>query len=474
MIFFQFNPELARQILQEFSPVKMVLPPVVIGTLVVVLGIIAPDKVDDAMQLLLLPVLFFWGTRITTATVASEVRLNRWDLLRLSALKPITVWFGKLFGSTSYVWYVAIILASGYYVSAADKIEAIIFLFLAGLLSHIWGMFLGLLLMRLQISKRRIQVVFAQSLAVFLGVIFYLNYDKLGDRHLFSFWGYTVTSLNFYWAAQIFLCFWGAVAALRLIREQLQYRSYPIYWCLFLASVVLFIMGLSVTDRQYHLLSSYAGPIFDVPAFEFGQLSFVFKLVAVGFLMIFFAYVSAFFDLKNRIRLVKFGTALKQKNYKKSAEFLPICLVPILLTFIAFTGAYYYVDNYFSGALNLLSASLKKVISVTLLGQYGALYILYMIRDVLVLYGLVLMPQIVWGHLAFILYLVGAYFIVPFMISFLSEPLAQSLFYPTIELSAVVSFSSILVQLVFVCFFLRYVKRFGDQLMENLPHKKSV
>src|SRR5262249_32005097 len=100
------NPELMRNLWLELSPRRLTLMFGVLALLfaTAALGggnIKSPATVAEAMFIL---IVILWDTRKAADAVIGEIRDRTWDGQRLSAIPAWSMVWGKLFGSTSYVW----------------------------------------------------------------------------------------------------------------------------------------------------------------------------------------------------------------------------------------------------------------------------------------------------------------------------------------------------------------------------------
>ena len=104
------NPELRRNLWLQFSAIRLVLAPVVIGAILALTWLVADREwrgvaqVGEAIYSLLI---LLWGTRRAADLVAEEIAGGTWDGQRMSALGAWQMSWGKLLGGTSYVWYCA-------------------------------------------------------------------------------------------------------------------------------------------------------------------------------------------------------------------------------------------------------------------------------------------------------------------------------------------------------------------------------
>jgi len=101
------NPELQRYCWSEFSPARMVTPLILIALCGWIL--LASEAEETAVNTLLLSahILLWWVAPLTVSlAVNEEVRGNTWDQIRLSALSPWSITWGKMLGCGLY-WHYA-------------------------------------------------------------------------------------------------------------------------------------------------------------------------------------------------------------------------------------------------------------------------------------------------------------------------------------------------------------------------------
>ncbi len=109
------NPEFKRNLWLEISPARLALMPGVL-TLIALLAVAMSehnprDNLFIACTVLFTGLTVGWGSLLVMSSINSEVTERTWDQQRLSALTPWQMAWGKLFGSTAYVWYGALLCA---------------------------------------------------------------------------------------------------------------------------------------------------------------------------------------------------------------------------------------------------------------------------------------------------------------------------------------------------------------------------
>ncbi|MDH4428034.1 MAG: hypothetical protein QE495_16395 [Acidovorax sp.] len=109
------NPEFKRNLWLEISPARLALMPGVL-TLIALLAVAMSehnprDNLFIACMVLFTGLTVGWGSLLVMSSINNEVTERTWDQQRLSALTPWQMAWGKLFGSTAYAWYGALLCA---------------------------------------------------------------------------------------------------------------------------------------------------------------------------------------------------------------------------------------------------------------------------------------------------------------------------------------------------------------------------
>ena len=109
------NPEFKRNLWLEISPARIALMPGVL-TLIALLAVAMSehnprDNLFIACTVLFTGLTVGWGSLLVMSSINNEVTERTWDQQRLSALTPWQMAWGKLFGSTAYAWYGALLCA---------------------------------------------------------------------------------------------------------------------------------------------------------------------------------------------------------------------------------------------------------------------------------------------------------------------------------------------------------------------------
>lgn len=260
------NAELKRNLWLEISPSRLLL---MTGVLALVFAITWFGSSGDMRAVTLSGVaqgLFgilvgLWGSYKAGRSVSDEIRERTWDFQRLSALSPMAMTAGKLFGATAYVWFGGIICAAVYFWSAAQKQSLgyvaadTVKLLLSGVFAHAVALFVSLAAVRRGRGLGRVDA-FLYTIA---GVLAFNGGNAVGGRTFdmlrayedpqarpasaLDWWGLPVWEEQ--WAFIILgtLTLWAVATAWRLMRVELQAPANPLWFPLFLLAPAVIFAG---------------------------------------------------------------------------------------------------------------------------------------------------------------------------------------------------------------------------------------
>ncbi len=235
------NPEFVRNLWLRISPVRLIAA---VGVLAVVVAVVlvSVSAPNDPWEFLinladtaLLVALLIWGGATASATVRDELRGNTWNQQRMSGLSPWQLTWGKLFGGTAYVWWIAfwLILLWGIASFAVNKS--------AGLVMHIatWiaaAIGVHALAMIAALGFRsadgsRVQETSTVAWALPLIVLSQVFGSLLRDSETSILWygrDFSPASIGLLLALPFML--WAVIGAYRSIREEMQEAMMP--WAL--------------------------------------------------------------------------------------------------------------------------------------------------------------------------------------------------------------------------------------------------
>ena len=255
----RFNPELARNIWQEFNTQRLVLMPLTIG-LVVMLIFTFEDNIQTSVSvthnfslIIFLAVTSIWGIRSASGTLLEEQQGLTWDWQRMSGLHPWKLTFGKLFGGTAYNWYGGLICILIFLItmpagSAGTETAKILTAVFFTITVHGLAMLFTLPQMSRPYSGRsKLRGLLIYSTVA--GLIIYIWIYKELDSNV-------IADLNWYGIhahhsvmaliTAVFYCTWTLAGVYRSMRAELQYADPPTWWITFLTTNLIFQFGFLI------------------------------------------------------------------------------------------------------------------------------------------------------------------------------------------------------------------------------------
>lgn len=263
------NPEFRRNLWIQFSGTRVLVGSLLTGLLLVCALALdvaltaqtkfAPTVTTHTARWLAIAILIFWAGYQASGAVVREIRRRTWDAQRLSTLHPWTMAWGKLFGATSLPWLMALIAAVSYAAAETYIVLAVpelnreprpdIIITLGAIFGY--GMVCqatGLLASLARVSGRPGERGGGTMVAYVVSLL------ALGALGAFASWalenegrwyglrlGEQALRLVTIW----FFALWAIVGVYRRMRRELQMRTAPWAWLLFLISLAVYGEGLA-------------------------------------------------------------------------------------------------------------------------------------------------------------------------------------------------------------------------------------
>ncbi len=336
------NPEFERNLWLEAAPRRLIGAAVVLALIYGATGLIA--KSADPHVLLAAfgvagTVVFVasglvWAAWAAGSSILDEIRARTWEFQRLSALTPWAMTWGKLFGAGSLAWLSALTGLVVVGLAAADlrgptyALQVVVGL--AGLVVFVQSCAMGAAL--IGVRKARAEGRVATGGAVVLGVIgglillsAFSSSLPLGamrwsggapmgqiDGPPLTWWGLTVPALSFTALSICAFAAWALVGAWRLMRLELQMHNSPWIWVGFLLFAAVWRAGLA--------------PQIGGTAAEAMTAALVFIAAA---------YVCAFVEPADAVKLRRFNAALRSGAWLQAAGLAPAALYAVKLAGLA-------------------------------------------------------------------------------------------------------------------------------------------
>lgn len=328
MSLIRFNPEIQRSIWENVTPTKLVVMPVILGLMFMIAG--SNTNVGIMALVLFYVITVMVGSYVAGEEIPNEIQEKTWDWQRMSALTPIQMTIGKLFGATIYQWYGGIIciltflfMGIGLGVNFWDLIQFILCMILVATFFQSYAMLLGIGTREMPIRIRRflivavllgLAIVLVSVFAVF-GVLSY--FDRRLDENFrvpSVYWFFIeLPILTHILFSLLFLNFWSFVGLYRSFRTEMYYFNGPEFFTAFLVVTPLY----------------FSGYLFNIPEITFGAYSTL-LFAAIATFSYFSAILTALIDKMEVITFRRLFLYLSLKNYKKVGYDTPLWLIALV------------------------------------------------------------------------------------------------------------------------------------------------
>lgn len=425
------SPEFERNLWLELTPHRLIGMPAIL-TAIFFLMYLTGDGLGNsaAMVALVLYLLFtvIWGGKLVSESIIGEVRDKTWDAQRMSSISPWAMTWGKLFGSSIFPWYGALmcLLLYGYLLlpeQGPTIWKSLLLLLGAGLFAQSVGMLFSLIAMRRNIVRMR---SISATYLVF-GILAASPFIRMGlqNEGVVQWYGASYTAQDFLLVSLLLFLCWSLLGNYRLMRAELQLRNQPWIWMGFVLFVVLYLVGL------IHERDDLAAEIITL------------RLLA-GYLVVLTAvYVTLFAENKNPVVFRRIVLFLRERRWRRVLEQVPVWMSTIVIA---------------SGLMVLLYTrdfSLLETVGKGIDPRLFALAgFLFMLRDIGIVLYFNLGPRRPRADAAAILYLALLYFLLPGILEAVHMDSATALLLPWDTAAPVTTILSGLVQMVLMAWLL--------------------
>ena len=398
------NPEFLRNLWLELTPHRIIGMPAALAALFFLLYLIAGidylSTISTGSMTVFFLLTLLWGTRLAGETLVNEVQDKTWDQQRMSSIAPWSMSWGKLFGSTVFAWYGALICLIVYIFTAfqsgeSDVILTAVFMVLVSIFAQAIAMLTSLQSVR---SFHRS----ASTGFMVAGILVSIPLLNIGFRDAGSVQWYDNNYRTFYFLLIAVMCFtgWSLLGIYRKIREELQFRNTPVYWFSFCIFLAFFLAGLARTST-------------------FGDSVITARLMIAYVTFIVLAYAMVIADEKNPILVKRIIAAIKLRNWKTVFENTP--------TWLATLAGIYMICF----ALLLHSSSLQHVFpKIVEIKSMAVAVALFVTRDILVFVFFNLSTNRRRADVTAVFYLLIFYWLVPSILSGLNLNTLNAVFWP--------------------------------------------
>lgn len=432
------GPEFQRQLWIRFSSFSLMLMPLLVGTVAAICFLIGVtgeqvySTYAHSHQIELhwsvfgmnasIPIVFislmFVGTQAAASSFTREVDNKTWDLQRMSSIRPIELVVGKVFGVTSYAWYMAsgflVLLMYGYmhkgkfvdevyvYPDLGDAAQLFFAIISSALVAHI----VAALVSVQKLSQGSVKSSAALALGFFAGICCFNILTTVFDiLHLegrqaayflrnIEWFGMPINKAAFGVYSLLFFLIWAVIGLHRLVRSELSFQSYPFVWLAFLTTLSLYVTGL-YSHKINEVLMLNGGAIFlYLPAF---------------FIFLTATYLGAYRVASDLSHYQRFFISIKNGKYKRALESVPDWMLTLAVSFVLAVIMILIIQG--SGHENKMSVNSHPSIASFLLAL-----ILFTIRDGIVVHICFMRDQFKNGGVALIAFYIFAYFLLPTLI----------------------------------------------------------
>lgn len=263
------NPEFKRNLWIQFTSTRVLVAGLLTGLLLACAFAVdyalanrrqfSPDITAFVARWLAIAIVLLWAGRQAAGAVLREIRGRTWDAQRLSTLHPWSMAWGKLFGTTSLAWILAIICAAAYLAAAVferpqPRTFGAILVTVAGILGYgLVCQATGLLASLARLSGRPGERGGGTTLAHAVGLI---ATALLGGFVIWAlenearWFGFEIGAPGLRLVTIWFFALWAVVGVYRRMRRELQMLAVPWAWLLFLLSFVVYGEGLAYGRGQ--------------------------------------------------------------------------------------------------------------------------------------------------------------------------------------------------------------------------------
>lgn len=388
------NPEFKRNLWLELSTHRLIAAPVLLSLIFFVLtqndndaGVGITNAIAKSIFVI---ATMLWGSHLAFSSVSDELQNRTWDNQRMSALSPFKLVWGKLFGATSFAWYiglpcvVVILLTPSMTVGSNIQISntpIVVSLILGALFAQALAFVSALTAAKNNmVVPRGLSLLF---LFVLMPIVGQLLFSAQGLTQ--QWYGQELTRHNFINASIFAFTAWAWLSCYRVMQSALQIKVKPWAMLLFVLFCAFYIQGF----YQVQSLGNFASIAF---------------ILAVAI-----AYAGAMTEKRDLVsvrRCINPWLALNPASaLKETPYFLVLVVFSLLALLLTLTGA--SINNHF-------------FIKNALHGQpfigLGLVVILLMLRDIGFLYYFSLSKKPQRAVMTTTFYLIVLYFLLPLLL----------------------------------------------------------
>lgn len=393
--------------------------------------------------------LYVLGTYEAASSFTNELRNKTWDIQKISAIRPIHLILGKLFGVTSYAWYFSsgllavVLFAYSYrfdsavgsmgdvvlvYPSPKDIISLAVLLVFPAFVGHLVAVLASLRALSKKSTGSFISLILGgaasfvcfYTLLAVLDIMFMKPETAFKNNGDFRWFSNEIGKEVFVFLGMAFFVFWGGIALHRMARRELNFPAYPFVWIMFLVTLSLYLTGFvwQLTPEN--------------PSQIIADIDAITQLCLFPFLIFFFAtYFSLYYESDRVGNYIRFLRSLKDKQFKRAVETIPSWLPSLFVTCLIISACVWGIFQLVWDSSDATLAGKSHTSSWLseewfIKGKAGILsvffsLVLFMLRDGIVMHICLLGNRFKRGGLMIATYYLFAYMILPALVYYSLE-----------------------------------------------------
>jgi len=395
------NPEIRRNILGEFTLLKLVILPIVTAVIFLLLYLIKDEREQFLLDILHWSKILIYGIFIVLGnwsasdSVIQEINDKTWLTQKMSSLSPWQMTVGKLIGSTSYAWYGSLFAIISYIVVAnmlpnsIENIKFLVVILLIGVMSHAFSLTSSMIAISQNKDNQQLESAIHAVYGIILAGIL-INYGSSihSENETLKWMGVKLKYSDFTIFGAAFFCTWTVISFYRTMRTEFNYTNGSVGWITFVATVMAFFSGI----------------ISQFDSFNFIELFLVCLFISLGVGVV-INYLTLFNEPKQNLVAYIKRSGGKLKLLKINNQ-LPIWLLTLIISIglTIFTVIFYLTTN---------QSFFETIVSY----WFPINLILFLLRDVCIILMFNINDRIKRPNMVALLYLLVVYFLIPSLLS---------------------------------------------------------
>lgn len=321
------NPELRRILWLEASVQRLwLIPAAVLGTAVLLHSSNAAPMFMRSLAMFAFIVLtVIWGARQAANAVLDEARDRTWEIQRMSALSPWSMTWGKLLGATAMPWYAGLVCLALFinYHATESLREGVAWALFAALLAIALQAFaLTAALVSMHLDRRlraRLNIVIVLFLlSLLLPELATLVIPGAGPfsalDNAVSWNGRSYDGMGFTLVLLAFFAGWAIIGAYRMMCLELEVRTTPWLWLVFIISLAILQSGFDDGTAAPNLLGRWSS----------SAAAYACAL----------SYIAGFAFARDPIQYRRVLQAMRERRYRRALEEMPLWISSAAYTLV--------------------------------------------------------------------------------------------------------------------------------------------